>query len=93
MIEDKTVEVSRVNHELSLICNENEDLKNQKLTLEKLVRNIDDKPDKTLIDSHIPNYTPRNKRVNDENLPMENEGGNENWTDVINRFNKNSNNP
>ena len=95
VIEKNTVELSKINHEFTLMCNENEDLKNQKATLEKLVERMesdsynDDKAEKPLIiDSHIPAY--KNKNINtiqiddesdDENL--DNNKKNDAWTEVV----------
>ena len=67
-IEEKVVEISKVTHDLSKIAHENENLKSDKIVLQKLLESkesIDDnklKREPIVVDSHIPEYISRKKK-------------------------------
>jgi hypothetical protein len=91
-IEQKTVELSNVNHQYSLICHEKEDLRNQKDTLEKLVNRIENENTSNTnpaeIDSHIPVYKPSMSKVIEVNNDTDSEGeiykeDHGLWTEVV----------
>jgi hypothetical protein len=92
-VEQKTIEISQINNQFLLACNEREDLRNQKDTLEKLLNRIErensGQTNSAIVDSHIPVYkSSRNKviEVNDGDEEEEEELNREGqglWTEVV----------